>query len=356
MIELLHDFDLSKDHTNGGIEAWIIEFLEFYADARLTGIAGNTRPKFGAKGAAIRALEAPSFLSRLSVRPDVLRFIATLVMRRPSFEGPIVVHRIELPIVLKVLYPKTRVVLVVHSDMLLQTRKGSDSMWRFFPAAYFFVEKFAYKFSDTVLSHSRDDYSRVADRFGHLVLLKGWFNDTIFYPPKVRQERRGVLWAGRLEKVKNPHLAIEAFAQIADIYPGNLEIAGEGSLRNSLVDQIGKLGLQDRVHLLGLLPPAELANRLRGAEALLITSHFEGSSKVLLEAVASGCRVVCHPQSDADKVKQESPKVFYVAEYTPRAFAKKLRSVLVSRDPSSDGLESRRASKLIPAVAGQIVG
>ena len=52
------------------------------------------------------------------------------------------------------------------------------------------------------------------------------------------------------------------------------------------------LGLENHVRLLGTVPSAEVARRLRGSDVLMLPSLDEGLPKVLLEAMACGLPVV----------------------------------------------------------------
>ena len=64
----------------------------------------------------------------------------------------------------------------------------------------------------------------------------------------------------------------------------------EGGLRDDLQRRIARLGLQDRVTWAGHVPDIE--THLAQADALLITSRYEGGPAVAVEALAQGVPVV----------------------------------------------------------------
>jgi len=67
-------------------------------------------------------------------------------------------------------------------------------------------------------------------------------------------------------------------------------IAGEGELRGSLAAALARLGLADRVHLLGHVPEADAL--IAEADVLVMSSKEEGLGSVVLHALALGTPVV----------------------------------------------------------------
>lgn len=90
---------------------------------------------------------------------------------------------------------------------------------------------------------------------------------------------------------KDQHTIIRA-AQYARAARPDLHwaIAGEGKLRGSLTTEIARLGLADRVHLLGYVDPADAL--IREADVFVMSSKEEGLGSVILNALALGKPVV----------------------------------------------------------------
>ena len=110
------------------------------------------------------------------------------------------------------------------------------------------------------------------------------------------------LWSGeqshtiinycKLEKQKNLPLLIDSFGVIKDKYPDwSLEIYGEGSEKQKLIDLIKSKGLQESVKI---YPFAENIHEIAATKYMFVSSSdFEGISNSMLEAMAIGMPVVC---------------------------------------------------------------
>jgi len=103
-----------------------------------------------------------------------------------------------------------------------------------------------------------------------------------------REAGRSILWIGRLEPQKDPLLALKTI-QALDA-SARLLMLGEGSLGEDVQEEIVAMNLRDRVHLVGHV--REIEPYLARADALLITSRYEGGPAVAVEALAAGLPVV----------------------------------------------------------------
>lgn len=102
-----------------------------------------------------------------------------------------------------------------------------------------------------------------------------------------------LLSVGNLLPLKGHDLCIDALARLLPEHPGaRLVIAGAGPEGDALAAQALRLGLGDRVRLVGALPQAELVGWYRAADALLLASAREGWPNVVLEAMACGTPVI----------------------------------------------------------------
>lgn len=99
-----------------------------------------------------------------------------------------------------------------------------------------------------------------------------------------------IVAAGRLAPQKGFDLLIAAVARVNAQLPCRLVIFGEGELRPELLAQAEQLAISDRVSLPGYCPQV-LAEMAHG-DLFVLSSRFEGSPNVLVEAMATGVPVV----------------------------------------------------------------
>jgi len=102
-----------------------------------------------------------------------------------------------------------------------------------------------------------------------------------------------VFGAGSLIPLKNYRLFIELIAELKQEYPQiRAQIAGGGEEQEKLKSLIQALGLETDITLTGPQSHAETLLLMNQSKVFLHTSHYEGNSTVLMEALYSGCRVL----------------------------------------------------------------
>lgn len=131
------------------------------------------------------------------------------------------------------------------------------------------------------------------------IVPNGLDADTMTRAPAVRRATRlslglpaadTFLWmaAGRLEAQKDFLGLVEAFSHLPD--HARLVIAGQGPELRSLAERIRALGLQERAVLLGVRE--DIPELLAAADALVLSSGWEGLPNIVMEAMASAKPVV----------------------------------------------------------------
>ena len=97
---------------------------------------------------------------------------------------------------------------------------------------------------------------------------------------------------GDLIPLKAHNELIEAFHVSMRGRNAQLIIAGSGPMRASLQQQIGHLGLNDQVHMVGRLGREAVRNAIDSSDCLVLPSHYETFGVVLIESLARGKPVI----------------------------------------------------------------
>jgi glycosyltransferase involved in cell wall biosynthesis len=130
-------------------------------------------------------------------------------------------------------------------------------------------------------------------------VLKGV--DTVAFTPKGPDhrgaegltERRVILCVTRLVPIKNLPLLIEAFADVhRDRLDTTLILLGEGPQESVLRARAAALGVSESVRFAGYAPQEETPAWYRTADIFALSSDFDNSPNVVLEAMACGLPVV----------------------------------------------------------------
>ncbi len=149
-------------------------------------------------------------------------------------------------------------------------------------------------------------------------------------------KRKTLVSVGLLIDRKGHHRTIEAMSHLPE---HELLIAGEGPERARLTALIEKLGLTDRVRLLGARPHDTLPALYSAADASVLASSREGWANVLLESMACGTPVVASNIWGNPEVVQTRDAGLIAPENTPEGIAATVRALF---SPLPDRAATRR--------------
>ncbi len=134
---------------------------------------------------------------------------------------------------------------------------------------------------------------------------------------------------GALIPRKGHEIVIDAVAALPGV---RLMIAGEGPERPKLVAQISRLGVGDRVKLLGSVAHGELPGLLAAADVMALASSSEGLANAWVEALASGTPVVI-PDAGGARELVTAPEHGRIVARTAAAFAEAIGALLAAPPP-----------------------
>jgi glycosyltransferase involved in cell wall biosynthesis len=136
------------------------------------------------------------------------------------------------------------------------------------------------------------------------------------------------LWLGNLRPHKNLPTLIAALALTAQVLPHHLLVVGRASAGGAPELSIPPLpsALLGRVHILGEVAGNALPALMRGAQALVLPSLYEGFGLTVLEAFAANCLVVASRSGALPEVGGDA--AFYFDAKDPQALADQLLAVV----------------------------
>lgn len=143
-------------------------------------------------------------------------------------------------------------------------------------------------------------------------------------------EEQYLLCVGRLEEQKSFHFAIEAFSRIKSNLPFlRLKILGRGHLYKELRQLAIKLGVDEYVDFEGFKP--NTAEYYRNAQAVVLTSLYEGFPNVLVESISLGTPVVSFDcQNGPREIIVEGVNGYLVKNFSLTDLSHKMRQACIN--------------------------
>ena len=162
---------------------------------------------------------------------------------------------------------------------------------------------------------------------------------------RTKNEVPTITFVGRLVALKNVACLLRAAASLAkDGKEYRLRIVGDGPEKGALEKLARDLGLCGKVEFLGALPRERiLAEILPETDVFVNPSLQEGLPTTVIEAAASGCRVVATDVGGTREIAPEGPDFALVPPNDEAALAGALRAVLERKEPAdlASGVRAR---------------
>jgi glycosyltransferase involved in cell wall biosynthesis/aminoglycoside phosphotransferase (APT) family kinase protein len=141
-----------------------------------------------------------------------------------------------------------------------------------------------------------------------------------------------LVFVGRLHPQKGLDTLLRAFKQLCHLYNGELQLQllGEGPLREELVLLCEQLEISDNVYFVGQTD--QVMTYLQQADIFVLPSRAEGISNALLEAMAVGLSaVVSQIPGNVDVIEHEKNGLLFTVD-DPHSLAGSLLTVLTQAD------------------------
>ena len=334
------DFDLqlvgTGDARDMTIGAW---HEESYAGKRLRFMPVLDLPHDNVRGRIPTTVKYTAALMGKEIRSDFMHF-----------------HRLE-PTVMARQWSGDKTFFIhndIHKQMAAKDGKNAI-LWRKFPQAYFAMEGYLVRQFDEVLSCNSESaqlYQAQYPDIAHRVsFIRNTVDTEVCHPLTLAErhvERRKLarklgladdtqflLFAGRLHPQKDPLRLVQSLKALNQSNV-HLLIAGDGELAPALKEEILRLQLSSQVTMLGAVEAARLVLFYQVANALVLTSEFEGLPLVVLEALACGTPIVSTHCGETPKFLNSNSGVIS-PDRTPESIARSIQQILSNPEqyPSS---------------------
>jgi len=169
---------------------------------------------------------------------------------------------------------------------------------------------------------------------------------SVFYPrkePRQLDKPFTFLSVGRLIARKNQHLIIEAMKELRrQGIEAKLILIGEGDSKEKYQALIDAYQLADCIELRGYVPRENMPEVYREADCFVLASEAEGMSVALLEAVASGLRLVSTTVGGIAEIVKEGPGIYLLSNPDVSSLTRSMKDCLLSFNQSQEAAGASR--------------
>lgn len=229
-------------------------------------------------------------------------------------------------------------------NLLLFFRKGEDVKIKYKPFLLFFkrsiMDIFSVFFSDIIIGNSEEIelLMNKVIKFFHIrrkIFTIPTSTDTDFYffnKRDLSEEEFKILFVGNLVERKGIIDTIEVLSQLKkEKIEFKMFFAGTSykDLKEKIFSKIDKYNLRENVSFLGFIKKGELRNCYHNSDLLLFPSYYEGSPRVIKEAMSCGLPVVCYDISGTRLIDPEGKVIEFVKKGDLNELKRLTRSLLI---------------------------
>ncbi|MGB9726588.1 MAG: glycosyltransferase [Minisyncoccia bacterium] len=141
-----------------------------------------------------------------------------------------------------------------------------------------------------------------------------------------------VFYSGRIDKDKNLETFISAIPLVLKEVEANFLFLGTGDLKEELIKEIKKTGIENYVKFIGPISPGDLdiPEFYQLSAIFVIPSYIEAQSLVTMEAMASGLPIIASNGGALPELIKDNENGFLVNPFKKEEFAQKI--ILLLKD------------------------
>ncbi|RUM33610.1 MAG: glycosyltransferase family 1 protein [Archaeoglobus sp.] len=308
-------------HT-GGIETHVYELSkrlaeEFDVEVLTTDLSGSLNSIEKIEGITVRRFKSYAPSEAYYFSPDLYRYL-----KRNSDRYDVVhAHNYHaFPALFAALAKRNKLIFTPHYH-----GKGGSTVRNLLLKPYRLFGLIIFKKADAVICVSNYERMLVRSDFGvdAVVIPNGVSLDKIRNISSFEFSNKLILYVGRIEKYKNIHIVVKSMKYLDDF---QFYIAGKGSFERELRKLIGRLGLEDRVKLVGFIDEETKYRWLKTCSVFVNLSPVEAFGITVLEALACGSPAVVSNSGALKEFAEKFDCVFAVSSgISPKELAEVIR-------------------------------
>lgn len=329
---IVHQFDPFSSQA-GGVDTCISDLIAYAPAEASFDVIGVTsdQARIGRwqevehRGRQIRFFGAALNVATRNT-PVSARIAAGLARWRPRSPGVVQVHRVDLAAAVRAVMRPQRHIQFVHNPHGAGagvTGAGSDSFWRFAPPVYRWIEARGLATAERIVVFSSSEAQRLLSMGYEAAAWRTWFDPSVFFPAVKRTtDVMKIVSVGRLERQKDPILAVDTVIELRRRgIATKATFVGDGSMASVLRERAESSGYGRDIEFVGNTDRLAVATALHESDVMLLASHYEGSPRVVIEALATGTPVAATSSADPDGLVARGVTGATARSRTPEALA-----------------------------------
>lgn len=243
------------------------------------------------------------------------------------------------------IYEKTKIIGWQHNNFEAYFNKKGRRMYN----EKNIFRKYAKNF-DKYIVLMNDDKNKIEEHFG--ISCYKIFNPLSFDTSvKTNLNEKKFVFVGRIEKAKGVDLLLNAYKNYVNL-GGNwkLNIIGDGSQKNEMIQKCHSLGLDRYVTFVGFTENVQ--KYLVDASISLIPSRWEGFGLVLTESMQFGLPTICFDLSPFKEITEGFKSSILVEQFNIKRYAYEMYTLSSDKDKLEEmSLEAIKNSKVFEGKA-----
>ncbi len=332
-IVFIENEDLSRD-SSGGVMSYIINISDFLLSKNIeTELIGSGEVKKNGKSDKVLMFQSISVNSSISNLKFFFKLFFTKKLKGIKKGDIVHVQRPEMVIPLA-LRTKNKIVCTLHGGQDLAVYRKKGRIYGFF---YFLLQILSFILVDHLIVVDKKNKKRYINKYpwikNKISLISIAIDVRKFFPRdkdlmkkkfNIPIGEKVLLFIGRLEYEKNIEFLIKSFSKVPKKLNYKLIIVGSGSKELELKNLVFKL--KSNIEFFGEIDNNLIPEIINCADALVLTSKFEGSPTVVKEAICCNVPVISTDVGDVKEVLSNNNAGIIIEDNT-ESFVKAIENI-----------------------------